>query len=416
MRKLLITRRSGRILTGLWEEDRPVSFQLYEESSNRLGNIYVGQVKKILKNIQSAFVDIGNGCLCYLSFTEPGLFYRSDGSFVEKIREGDEIVVQVCKEAMKTKAPGVTSAWSFAGEYAVLTVQKTGIGISAQIPDQTWREEAKNVFSDLLSEEFGLILRTNAYTADFVKVRQETVSLIEQYREVKKKAVTRTCFSCLYRTPEAYVSEILGIREDGLEKILVDDKELFGHLSEVLSSLSPQKARKLVYYEDDYPMSKLFSLETELEKALGKTVWLKSGGHLVIEPTEALTVIDVNSGRNDVKKKPEETFLKINREAAKEAARQIRLRNLSGIIVIDFINLKSRENRDLVYGELEQACRKDPVKTTVVDRTGLELVEITRKKIRRPLHEQIRDAESAKGRADTLRDECPGGFGNGKKA
>lgn len=393
MRKLLITRHLGRILTGLWEEDRPVSFQFYEEASDRLGNIYIGQVKKVVKNIQGAFVDIGGGYLCYLSLSESAKVLRSDGRFSEKVKEGDEVIVQVCKEAIKTKAPGVTPAWSFAGEYVVLTVQKKGLGISGKIQDAAWKETVRADFSDLCSEEYGLILRTNAYTADFSEIRQEASRLVKTYRDVLQKARMRTCFSCLYRTPEAYVSEILGVREDGLEKILTDDKELFDRLSEALPALSPAKAKKLVYYEDAYPMKKLFSLETELEKALGKTVWLKSGGYLVIEPTEALTVIDVNSGKNDVKKNPQETFLKINREAAREAARQIRLRNLSGIILIDFINLKKEEDRDLVYQELETACRKDPIKTTVVDRTGLELVELTRKKIRRPLHEQVKKAD-----------------------
>lgn len=388
-RTLLITRYLGRILTGLWEEDRPVSFQFYEEASDRLGNIYIGQVKRVVKNIQGAFVDLGGGFLCYLSLLESVKIYKSDGSFSEKVKEGDEVIVQVCKEAMKTKAAGVTAAWSLTGEYLVLTAQKKGIGVSGKIQDPAWKAAAKEALVDFASEEYGWILRTNAYTAEFSEIRREAALLSGQYREVQKKARTRTCFSCLYQTPEAYVSEILGVREEGLEKILVDEKDLFDHLSTVLPALGSGKAEKLVYYEDTYPMKKLFSLETELERALGKKVWLKSGGYLVIEPTEALTVIDVNTGRNDVKKDPQETFFKINREAAREAARQIRLRNLSGIIVIDFINLKKEEDRERIYQELEQACRADPVKTTVVDRTKLELVEVTRKKIRRPLHEQI---------------------------
>jgi Rne/Rng family ribonuclease len=399
MRKLLITRHSGRILTGLWEEDRPATFQFYGEDNDFLGNIYIGQVKKILKNIQSAFVDIGDGRLCYLSLEGNERIYRADGKFVEKLVPGDEVVVQVSREAIKTKAPSVTAAWNFTGEYAVLTAQKKGLGISGKIDDSEWTSRAKENVSDLLSEEYGLILRTNAYRAEWTAIRAEIVRLTKQFEAVKMKAVTRTCFSCLYQTPKPYVSEILGLKEEGLEKILTDDREIFEDLRETLGELSPARAERLVYYEDSYPMAKLFSLDTELERALAKNVWLRSGGYLVIEPTEALTVIDVNTGCSEVRKNQQETFLKINLEAAKEAARQIRLRNLSGIVVIDFINLRSAGDRDLVYEELSRECRRDPVKTTVVDRTKLELVEVTRKKIRKPLWEQVRELRKNSERA-----------------
>ena len=391
MSKFLITRWEGRILTALWEQDRPATLNFYEEEEDLLGNIYIGQVKQLVKNIQAAFVALPGGLLCYLSLEDNPRILKSDGTYTGKLVQGDEIVVQFAKEAVKTKAPVVTARWNFTGEYAVLTVGKSGIGVSAKITDSVWAAAARVEFAAELSEEYGLILRTNAYTAEWPAIHEEIARLREQYESVKRKAVTRTCFSCLHRTPEPYISEILGLKEDGLEKIMTDDPALFSSMQETLTALSPDRAARLVLYRDDYPMKKLFSLETELERALSRQVWLKSGGYLVIEPTEALTVIDVNTGKAGGRKNQQETFLKINLEAAGEAARQMRLRNLTGMILIDFINLHSEEARDRVYEELVKVCRKDPIKTTVVDRTRLELVEVTRKKIRRPLHEQCQN-------------------------
>lgn len=391
MRKLLITRYAGRILTALWEDDHPATFNFYKEDGDRLGNIYIARIKQMVKNIHAAFVEILPGVLCYLPLDENVPLYMSDGRIAEQVRPGDEVVVQIAKEAIKTKAPVATAKWNFTGEYAVLTVGKSGLGISTRIDDADWIARAKAEFAPELGEDYGLILRTNAYMTDFSVIKEEIRYLVEQYRNIRQKAKTRTCYSCLYHTPEPYVSEILGLNDDGLEKIMTDDKVLYEELKETLTSMSPARATKLVLYTDTYPMSKLFALETELERATSKQAWLKSGGYLVIEPTEALTVIDVTTGKVDIKKNQQETFFKINMEAAKEAARQMRLRNLTGIVIIDFINLKSEDARKQVYEELVKACRLDPIKTTVVDRTRLELVEVTRKKIRKPLHEQMKE-------------------------
>ncbi len=390
MKKLLLTRHSGRILTALWEDNHPVTFNFYQHGEAQLGNIYIARVKQLVKNIQAAFVEVAPGKLCYLPLDEQVPLLLSDGRAADRLAPGDEVVVQVAKEAIKTKAPVATAKWNFTGEYAVLTVGKSGLGISSRIEDAAWTTKAREMFAAELGEGYGLIIRTNAYTANLDVVREEIHSLVAQFHAVQKKAGMRTCYSCLYQVPAPYVSEILGLKEDDLEKIMTDDRELFASLQEILSDISPARAGKLVFYADSYPMSKLFALETELEKALSRQVWLKSGGYLVIEPTEALTVIDVNTGKVDVKKNQQETFLKINLEAAAEAARQMRLRNLTGIIIIDFINLRSEEARKQVYEELVRVCRQDPIKTTVVDRTRLELIEVTRKKIRKPLHEQVK--------------------------
>ena len=174
------------------------------------------------------------------------------------------------------------------------------------------------------------------------------------------------------------------------DEILTDDRELFEQMTEYFQENQPEDTAKLRFYEDRLlPMEKLYSLDCHLKEALGERVWLKSGGYLVIQPTEALTVIDVNTGKFDGNKNQQDTFLKINLEAAREIAREIRLRNLSGIIVVDFINMDAAENRKLLMEEFASWLKRDPIKTTLVDMTALELVEVTRKKLRKPLLDQF---------------------------
>ena len=180
---------------------------------------------------------------------------------------------------------------------------------------------------------------------------------------------------------------------EGMEEIIVGDSELYAKIQSYFASEIPEKQNLLRLYDDaSFPLGSLYSTQTAIEKALREKVWLKNGGYLVIQPTEALTVIDVNSGKNTGKSKNEEGIMKINLEAAREAAKQIRLRNLSGIIIIDFINLESDENAARLMREFRALLAKDPIQTTLVDITPLNLVEVTRKKVHRPLYEQIKNS------------------------
>jgi len=204
-------------------------------------------------------------------------------------------------------------------------------------------------------------------------------------------APTRVCFSCLRSAPPSYISDLKNVYMEGMEEIIVGDPELYTRIQAFFAAEIPEKEGLLRLYDDSaFPLGKLYSTQTAIEKALREKVWLRNGGYLVIQPTEALTVIDVNSGKSAGKGKNEEGILKINLEAAREAARQIRLRNLSGIIIIDFINLESEENVGLLLKEFRMRLAGDPIQTTLVDITPLNLVEVTRKKVHRPLYEQIR--------------------------
>ena len=296
--------------------------------------------------------------------------------------------MQISREAIKTKAPTVTSNLSFTGRYAVLTHGNTRIGVSSKIP-KSLRETYKKELSGLQNDDFGIIVRTNAKDALFQDVADEINALREEYYSLIQTAQTRVCFSCLKSAPPSYIADLKNVYMDGMEAIIVGDKDLYTRIRLYFQSELPEKLDLLKLYDNpSFPLDKLYSTRSILDKALAERAWLKTGGYLIIQPTEALTVIDVNSGKNTSKKDSEEGALKVNLEAAREAARQIRLRNLSGIIIVDFINQKEEENTRKLLHEFKYFLAQDPIQTTLVDMTALGLVEVTRKKIRRPLYEE----------------------------
>lgn len=397
--KLVITRKGHQIFSSYFEKDELVQINVEsEEKESILGNIYLGKVKNIVKNIDAAFVEIENKQMCYLSLSanESPIFANSKNT--NKINVGDTLVVQVSKEDVKTKAPVVTANINFTGKYIVLTHGKTGIGISGKIKSEEERERLKNIIRPFSGESYGWIVRTNAEGALQEQILQEINTLKALYENILQFGVQKSRFSKLYEAPAGFLCDIRNERAESLNEIITDDKKIFKKMQEYLNCYQKEDLEKLRFYEDEsYPLEKLYGIESKLEKALQKNVWLKSGGTLVIEPTEALTVIDVNTGKA-VKgnKKMQETFLKVNLEAAEEIAKQIRLRNLSGIIVIDFIGLDAKEDEKLLLKKLEDCLERDLVKTVLVDITPLGLVEITRKKVRKPLHEQIKKVRKDK--------------------
>lgn len=394
-RKILIEKTEGQIRTFFLENDEIVEIHCApadEESAGRhlLGNIYVGKVKNIVPNIGAAFVEIESGVNCYYDMkdAEHAVFTHKIGK--KPLCIGDELVVQISKEAVKTKAPTVTGNISFTGRYAVLTHGNTRIGVSSKIPKKVM-EEYKERLRQFQNDRFGIIVRTNAKDAPFQDVLDEISRLKAEYEKIMSAAPTRVCFSCLRSAPPSYISDLKNVYMEGMEEIIVGDPELYTRIQAFFAAEIPEKEDLLRLYDDSaFPLGKLYSTQTAIEKALREKVWLRNGGYLVIQPTEALTVIDVNSGKSAGKGKNEEGILKINLEAAREAARQIRLRNLSGIIIIDFINLESEENVGLLLKEFRMRLAGDPIQTTLVDITPLNLVEVTRKKVHRPLYEQIR--------------------------
>lgn len=398
LNKIIITKTDSGILTASVSGSRVTQLNLERETGSLLGNIYIGKVKNVSKNISAAFVDLGGGQMSYYSLTEnPRHLLAScpwEGSRLAAPRPGDELIVQVSRDAVKTKDPVVTSNISFTGRYCVVTWGRCQIGFSSKITDGDWKARMRKLLEDEKDSEFGIIVRTNARSASEAAVLQELNELKAQYRKLLSEAPHRTCYTCLYDAVPSYIASLRDTYQDFMEEIVTDDQEIFLKIQKYLDTYQPENKGLARLYQDSLlPLKKLYSLEKAVAEALQKKVWLKSGGYLVIEPTEAMTVIDVNSGKYAGKKNFRDTIRKINLEAAAEIACQLRLRNLSGIIIVDFIDMDRPEDQEELMTVLTDWCGRDPVKTTVVDMTRLGLVEITRKKIRKPFREQMEKGE-----------------------
>jgi ribonuclease G len=402
--KLIITKKDNKIISAFFEGKDMVQVSLNAmEETGILGNIYLGKVKNIVKNINAAFIEIADGRMCYYSLDEnrypimaSPTEEENDRRLTEvKLKIGDELLVQVVKEDVKTKAPVVSSNLSFTGKYAALTYGKVTNGVSSKITDEKERNRLRSISKQFDHKEYGFILRTNAAYMPEEKILNEMRKLIETYENIRTFGVHKSRFSLVFKTQPNYICDIRDGYAENVDEFVTDDPILFDHMEEYLKQYQPEDLDKLRFYEDTVlSLANLYGINDKLQDAVRPMVWLKSGGTLVIQPTEALTVIDVNTGKAVAgKKKVQETFLKVNREAAKEIAKQIRLRNLSGIIIIDFIDMELAKDKELLMEELSEYFKKDPIKTTLVDMTALGLVEVTRKKVRKPLHEQVRMTE-----------------------
>lgn len=393
--KLILYRREGRVLSLFIKDNRLLSAAASREQPYQVGDIVIGRVSNVVQNIQAAFVELGGGNLCFLPLQNIHGVLMTNRTFDGRILAGDELVVQLTREAVKTKEPVADTSLSFTGKYAVITIAGTKISYSGKL-DVKERQRLgavleRNRIIDKLAG-FGLIVRTNAAGLQEESLLvQEIEGLLQKAQELVEKAGSRTCYSVLRKAPPAYLAGLRDRYQETFDKIITDDHELHEEIRQYLSEHQPEDLAKLVFYEDSrISLNSLYGLESKLTQALSRQVWLSSGGYLVIEPTEALTVIDVNTGKFNGRKNSEETFYYINREACEEIAVQLTLRNLSGMILVDFINMKEEAHRREILGYLAALLRNDPIQTTVIDMTPLGLVEITRKKINKTLAEQMK--------------------------
>lgn len=390
---LIITKfapeNGDNIVSAVFDE-KQILVDINIESTSILNNIYIGKVKSILNNINAAFIEIANSVMCYYSLNDNKNPIFTSRQSNKKLCIGDELLVQVSKEAAKNKQPVCTSILSFPGKYIVVTSGETKIGISNKL-DETNRKRLKEFSEQFINDDYGIIFRTNAKSASYEELKEEILKFEAIFKNIKEKSQFRTCFSLIYEGPKPYITELCGKCGNSLKKITTDIPAIYESLKKYSSENQPEILEKLTLYQDDMlPLYKLYSIESGLKDALKQKVWMKSGAYLIIQPTEALTVIDVNTGKFTEKKKQRETYLKINMEAARETARQLRLRNISGICIIDFIDMEDEEDRRQLMNELEWLVSHDPVSTCVVDMTKLNLVEVTRKRIRKPLYEQAK--------------------------
>lgn len=388
MGKIVITRQKNRLLSVLFDENKPYLMETtsFPEEEGILGNIYLAKVKDIAPGINAAFLSISNEQTVYLSLADFKALLCTNRQLAdgEKIRQGDELVIQIAGEALKTKQPTASGSLTLTGQYLVCYYFGHGIRYSRKLTDEK-KKQAENAIREAKipgRKNYQFTIRTNTENlTDFSPLLEEMTAFIKIFDTITDTCSHRTCYTCFYKPETEIVRAIRNLPMTSYDEIVTDEPEVYDRLTEAFLE------KRVRFYQDEMlPLAKLYSIDTHLKEALSKKVWLSCGGYLVIEPTEAMVVIDVNSGKMEAKrKKSRDYFLKINLEAAKEVARQLRLRNYSGMIMVDFINMESEEDNQKLLAYLDTCLKEDKVRTRLVDMTALGIVEITRKKVSKPL-------------------------------
>jgi len=395
------------------------------------GNVYKGRVQRVLPGMQAAFVDIGihqaafiyvddvlgTPCQEYETLFSSGLEDPKDASSAEKraegftdavsgetlrpwaadpsprkdihiedlLTEGQEILVQAAKSSLGTKGARVTSRISLPGRFLVLMPNASHIGISRRIEDEAERARLKGVMEAIRNDEYGYIVRTAAEGADAVKLGNEMIFLKKLWENIQKKFKGSATPFLLHQELNVILRAVRDLMTHEVERVVVDDHQAYQSVLSFLEMLMPGLIGAVELYEGEEPIFDAYNLEGDISRALKRKVWLKSGGYIIIEHTEALVAIDVNTGRYVGKHNPEETILKTNLEAVKEIAYQIRLRDLGGIIIVDFIDMEKKSHQEKVFTAFQEALKKDRSKTHILPISDLGLVQMTRKRTRKSL-------------------------------
>lgn len=392
--KILILKLNGRIFSILINNNRILSIQIQSKSDNLsvVGSIHVGKVQTVSHNIGAAFIDIQKGETAFLPLKEAKDAVLTNRIPDGTIKTGDELLVQLVKEPAKTKLAGLSACLSLTGSYVIIEHRQRQpegkIKISSKLNAKHSHLYKNQHELNKIAEKFNIIVRTNAESADDIsQVVNEAKELAEEMERILEIGNKRTCFSCLHQAEPEYITFVKNSYCYEYDEIITDEKEIYDAF---LANPNPTlKDCKIRFYEDELlPLYKLYSIETKISELTAKKVWLKSGAYLVIEQTEALIAIDVNTGKYESRKAPEETYFKINLEAAEEIALQLRARNLAGMILVDFINMSDKEHEEQLTLRMKELLKKDVVPANVVDITGLGLMEITRKKKDKSFAEQ----------------------------
>ena len=383
-----------------------------KEEMGVAGNIYKGKVARVLPGMQAAFVDIGMekaGFLHASDFSaepEDIQMIESSGDEVEfeeapkrmpsrrlplekQLSRGEEVLVQVAKDPLGTKGARVTSHISLPGRYMVFMPGTKHIGISRRIEGEEERKRLKEIAQSLGTETGGFILRTACEGLSKREIQRDLHFLTRLWARIQKKAESATAPALIHQDLDLIARTIRDFFTADTEQVLIDSPKDYRRVVDFVRQFMPRLKSKIVLYSEQEPMFEQQGIEDKITKALDRRVWLRSGGYLIIERTEALTAVDVNTGRFVGKRNQEETILKTNMEAVQEVVRQLRLRNAGGIIIIDFIDMEKEGNRKKVYDALKEALKKDKARTNILKISELGLVEMTRQRTRESLENQL---------------------------
>ena len=384
--------------------------ELYIERKSRpqlVGNIYKGKVGNVIPGMQAAFIDIGIGKAGFISVEDVqedsyfDFFLEEEGLRTKKkkrksliqdlLREGQEVLVQCVKEFSAGKGAKLSTNIAIPGRYLVLLGTVDLIGISRRITKREERKRLLNLIKSAKPDGVGFIARTASQEVEQGELQLDMNSLIRLWEDIKKRAEKKKSPALLYEEPSLYMRVARDLVSKEETRILIDSEQAYQEISNYIHLNTPNFKTHIDLYTDSTPLFVKFGIEPEIKKIIDRKVWLKSGGYLIIEEAEALTVIDVNSGRYTGGFTHSNTIFDINMEAAREAAYQIRLRNLVGIIVIDFIDIKGRQKREEIFNTFIESLKKDRARSVVLDMSSFCVVQMTRQRMRESLITQLTD-------------------------
>ncbi|WP_427042024.1 Rne/Rng family ribonuclease [Fusobacterium sp. SB021] len=411
MNRIIINVNNFQKRAAIIEEGRVVEVLTErEDESNIIKNIYKGRVANVLPGMESAFVDIGLEKNSFLfvddlrEFEEKYLngIVNSGKPIEDLLTVGDKVVVQVLNVPRGTKGARVTTNFTIPGKYLVLMPNSDHIAISKKIKDEDERARLQEIFEEIKPAKMGVIIRTAAQGKSVYHFEKEISYLVKKWEDIEKKIAKAKIGEVLYNDNSIVTTILRDILSNDIDELVVDNEEVYWEIIDYINAFSENNFRtKVKLFDENRDIFDEYNVNKEIQKALDKNVWLDCGGYLVIEKTEALVSIDVNTGKNTGSFNLEKTVLNTNLDAAREIPKQLRLRNLSGIIIIDFIDMKLQEDKDLVLQQLDAELKKDRTKNNIVHFTDLGLVEMTRKRVGRNL-------------SYFYEEECPMCHGKGK--
>lgn len=372
-----------------------------------VGDIYKGKVSRVLPGMQAAFIDIGHEQNAFLHFSDISSSYQdyfidyeetkeNKGKrkkfIVEKnLKKGQDILVQIIKEPISTKGCRVTAEVSLPGRFVVLIPNNNQIGISRKISNQSERRRLKEIAQKILPKNFGVIIRTVAESKSDKEIKKDLNKLLTIWQKLDKKIKGEEAPVLIYKDMAMASSIIRDLFTIDVDKVVVDSRKLMREIQQYVKYVAPQLVHKVQYYKDKEPIFDHYNIEKEIEKLTGNRAWMKNGGYIIVQQTEALVSIDVNSGKFIGREDHESNSFKINMEAAREIARQARLRDLGGLIVIDFIDMVDESNKKKVYMELKKEFAKDRSITKIENISRFGLIEMTRQRVRPSVIHTIND-------------------------
>lgn len=430
-REILINSTTRETRVAILEDDQLVELLVDRPEARRMvGDIYVGRVDAVLPGIQAAFVDIGTEKSAFLHASD--LVFGGDGDDDEEeedaesgeesgseapsrrsrgaeappiqdvLKKGQDLIVQISKEPISTKGPRVTAQVSLAGRFLVFMPHAARVGVSRKIGDRAERQRLRQMVEAVLpAKEGGVIVRTVGEEATQETFDRELSSLLGQWKKIKRKTHFVRAPALLHRETSLTRGIIRDLFSTKIENVQVDSKHIYNEIAEYLKGVAPDLVERIHLYEGNVPLFDKSDIETEIRDLFKRRCDLPSGGYIIVEPTEALVSIDVNSGRFTGKKDPEKTSLKTNVEAAREIARQLRLRDVGGIIVCDFIDMETKSSRERVLQELRTHLGRDRARTRAFAVSDLGLIEMTRQRVRQ-------------SHLQSMTDSCPTCHGTGR--